>query len=205
MKLEHYAKRLATKTGTPVLEKVILRKRPVTALPAKCMPWTGRKTIREARIRVKMERDHFGRPYKMAVPEQPYGLITVEGKRLLVHRYILMLINRPNYEFTMRNECGNTLCCNPMHWTIVIPRHSGLPSATEEVPHYDAFLAALHADWSQEDVNTRLDQALASYSLTNWEELITSALLLDCPHDMLKVALRAFRKPHLLPTSLPAD
>lgn len=193
MKLEQYARRLAKKTGTPVLEEIILGKRTMKDLPAECMPWTGRKTISNSRLRPKIERDHNKRPYKTLVPETPYGLIIVEGKRLLVHRYIFVLLKKPFYEFTMRNHCGNTLCCNPMHWLV-----HGEPEPVP-FPHEEAFLAALEADWTQSDVNWTIDQALAKYSLTSWEDVINNVMLEECPHDMLVVGLKEYRRPGLLP------
>lgn len=194
MKLEHYAKRLAAKTGTPVLEDIILKKRPVTDLPAECMPWTGRKSVPAPRTAIKIERDRGNQPYRAPVVQYPYGIIVVGGRRLYVHRYIYMLINEPRVEFRMENECGNTLCCNMMHWTIKVEEAQEV-----EVPHLDAFEAALTADWKMGDVNALLDQALSSYRLTSWEDVIANVLLEDCPHDMLVQALQEFRKPELLP------
>lgn len=193
MKLEHYARRLAQKTGTPVLEDIILGKRPFTDLPHTCMPWTGRKTANGLQMRVKQERDYNRRAYRAIIPDKPYGVIVVEGRRLSVHRYIFMLLIKPKYDFTLQNECGNTLCCNIVHWTT-----RGEPGpASGEVP--EGFYYDPDEPWKQCEVNDLLDQALGKYTFTSWHELIETPLLEDCPHDMLVTGLTKFRKKNLLP------
>ncbi|KIX16300.1 hypothetical protein [Paracoccus sp. 228] len=192
MKLEHYARRLAQKTGTPVLEDIILGKKSLKDLPETCMPWTGRKTAAEPRIRVKKLRDYNGRPYMQRSLDRPYGIITVEGRRLSVHRYVFMLLIKPNYAFTLWNQCGNTLCCNPSHWTI-----HGEIETPEDLP--EGFYYDPDEPWTQREVNDLLDQALAKYIFYSWQELIENPLLEDCPHDMLMEGLTEFRRRELLP------
>lgn len=193
MKLEQYARRLAEKTGTPELEPIILGDLPLTALPDRCMPWTGLKTTKERRVRKKMIRDGDNRPYQGGVIDSPYGIIQVEGRQILVHRYIFMLLVKPGYEFTLHNECGNTLCCNPMHWT---PKGQAVPT---ERPDPDGFYYDPDEPWKQTEVNSLLDQAIALYEFHNWEELINTNLLIDCPRDMILVGLKDFRRPELYP------
>lgn len=196
MKLEHYARRLAQKTGTPILEDIILEKKRVNDLPHNCMPWSGARTFSSShRLRTKVVRDYDRRPYKHPVVETPYGLIVVEGRRLLVHRYIFMLVMKSPAEFNMRNECGNTLCCNLLHWSvrgmsILLPAREAEPIGDF---NYD------DEPWTQKDVNWLLDQALSNYTPTTWEELIGLDLMQDCPHEMVVRALQYDRKLDLLP------
>lgn len=183
MKLETYARRLAEKTNTPILEQILLGRAPFSDLPHTCMPWTGRTAgPKERRVKVRVMQNG-----PVQVEEKPYGVLVVEGKRIPAHRYIFMLMHRPQYEFRMRNDCGNTLCCNPMHWTVF-----GEP-ANEPEPCFE------EEPWTQSDVNALLDQALATRQLNSWQDVTQCLLLLDCPHEMLVQALKEFRKTELLP------
>lgn len=188
MKLETYYRRLAEKCGTPILEQILLGKEPVSALPETCMPWTGRKMRGSKGTRRVTVRSYDKRPYQDVRRDAEYGSINVDGKRLPVHRYLYMLLFKPQTEFRMRNECGNTLCLNMMHWTVLTEEK------VEDEFHYDP-----DEPWTQGDVDTLLDQALAVNSFRRWEDVIVNPLLMDCPHDMLCVALQEARKPELLP------
>lgn len=190
MKFEKVIRRLAEKAGCPQLEQVILGELPISVLPETCLPWRGNHT--RVGLRVKKERGSGNLAYPTMVHDQGYGVIKIGGKKTPVHRYIFQLIYRPKFEYTMRKQCGTPLCCNPLHWTIrpigEEPQKADIPEPVMELE-----------PWSQAEVNDLLDQAFVSYDLSSWEEIISNPLMLDCPHDMIKVALKSFRKEGLLP------
>jgi hypothetical protein len=57
MKLETLAKRLAAKTNTPELEKVVLGQADITTLSMECMLWTGAAQGVSPRPQGKIRRD----------------------------------------------------------------------------------------------------------------------------------------------------
>lgn len=195
MKIEIVAKRMAANYGYPPLEKMILGELPPSEFPAECITWTGAiqgKSDGQFRLRKQKERDYSGLPYFTMVPETPYGKLKVDKKTILAHRYLFQLLLKPDYEFRLRNECGNTLCGNLMHWECL--KQETQPNAEVEIP--EEFLSM---EFSLADVEGLLDRALIYYEFSDWSDIEINPLLLDCPRELLIEALKKARKDHLLP------
>ena len=116
MRIEILAARLAEKTNTPQLADFLLGKKPITELPNDCMIWTGKHT--PAGVRTVMDRDVNNIPVRYRTVRRPMGQIQANGKSEYVHRLVFKLLTKPDFEFHMRNICGQSLCCNPKHWDV---------------------------------------------------------------------------------------
>ncbi|MEN7527919.1 hypothetical protein [Cupriavidus sp. DL-D2] len=85
-----------------------------------CWRWTGQQT--KSGVQLRMQRDYEMRPYKMPTKIKPYGVTKFEGKRTYVHKLVFEALANQTLQmvsYQIRNECGDTLCCNPRHWRIV--------------------------------------------------------------------------------------
>lgn len=194
MKLNTLAKRLAEKTGTPVLEQVILGEVPIEALPEECMIWSGTRTIPERRRVNFLRRNHDGFLYPINRTESPYGTISYETQRWLAHRLIVKLVRNLQGDFTTESLCGQELCVNPTHWhaKAVVPK---VKEDTEELPPEPPEMSD---DWTVAEVNEVLETYLDHYNPRSWEDINSAPMLIDVPRGMLKEALLRFNKEHLL-------
>lgn len=180
MKLETLAKRLAEKTNTPALEAFILGKRSPSEIKNDCMIWTGKSTL--AGIRTVVDRDCQNIPVRYRTIRRAMGQIQVDGKAEYVHRLVFKLITKPDFEFTMRNICGNSLCCNPKHWEV-----------SSQIPQVEIDTA----EWTLEEAEETVEAMLARYEITCWDDVITNPLMQDIPPELIRQALLNLNKDHL--------
>lgn len=188
MKLETLARRIAQKTDTPELEKLLLEGGDI---PTKCMPWTG-ATIRPAGgdFRLKMGRDYNNVAVPAMVMDRPYGKIRWQGKIMMVHRLVFQLIIKPDFEYYMRDQCGNSLCVNPMHWEI-IPLSSNPPAPPPP--------EVIEETWTEQEVEEMLDYLLFKNEVKSWDDIISHEAMEGAPPEMLEAQLAKWWKAHLLP------
>ena len=182
MRIELLAKRLAEKTNTPVLEEFLLGRKSVNELPNECMIWTGKKTV--AGLTIKPQRDSRNIPVAYRAIRKPLGQMMVSGKIEYTHRLVYKLLVKPDYEFQMRNICGNTLCCNPKHWDV---------SSNTPEPVFDLNFN----QWEPEEVEEAVEAMLSRYDVLNWNDVIENPLMQDIPHPMIRDCLIKLRKEHL--------
>jgi len=180
MKIETLAKRIADKTRTPALEDFILGKRPITELPHDCMIWTGKKTL--GGIRTVMDRDVLNIPVHYRTIRRSMGQIQINGKAEYVHRLVFKLLTKPDFEFHMRNICGNSLCCNPKHWDVSSP----MPEV-----QFD------NSEWTPEEAEETVEAMLARYEITSWDDVTANPLMQDIPPALIRQALIKLNKEHL--------
>ena len=180
MKLEKLAKRLAEKTGTSALEDFILGRKSLDQLPNDCMLWTGKATL--SGIRVMMDRDCLNIPVYYRTIRRPMGQMQIAGKSEYVHRLVFKLLAKPDYEFQMRNICGNSLCCNPKHWNVTSP----MPEV-----EFD------NSAWTLEEAEETIEAMLARYEVTSWDDVMLNPLMQDIPPDLIREVLIKLNKEHL--------
>ena len=182
MRFELLVKRVASKVGVPVLEDVLCKRRPLSDLPIECIPWPGANTG------FKMIRAKGYVGYSSFI--KPYALIGVKGKKEYLHRWMFQTLLGLEGDFRLENQCGNTLCINPLHWKL----HER--EIEQELPEFEY---DPDEEWTQPVVNALFDQAVASYSMTCWDDVKNNILLLDCPEPMLLAAIQDFRRSDLMP------
>lgn len=178
MKIELLAKRIAQKTNTPVLEDILLGRGP--ELSNECMLWTGKKT--QAVVRIAKDRNSQNIPVFYRSKGRAMGQIQVDGRIEYVHRLVFKILSKPDFEFIMRNICGNSLCCNPKHWDVKTPM--------DEVVMDDG-------DWTPEEVEETVDAMLNRYEVTCWADVAENPLMQDIPDRMIRDCLIALNKEHL--------
>lgn len=180
MRIELLAKRLAEKTNTPQIADFVLGRKSVTELPNDCMIWTGKKTL--AGLTIKPDRDTKNIPILYRTSRRPMGQMQVDGRTEYVHRLVFKLLAKPDYEFHMRNICGNSLCVNPKHWDVSSPRPDVVFESNE---------------WTQDEVEETVDAMLSRYEITSWQDVIDNPLMQDIPHDQIREVLVKINKEHL--------
>ena len=192
MKLETLAKRLAEKTGTPVLEQVILGQEPVERLPDDHMIWTGAANGRSFGHRLIKRRDANNVAFPDMILDMPYGVVNWQGKRISVHRLIFQLIVKPDYEFRMTTACGVSCCVHPLHWEVskVEPAHK----ETDAVPDFEF---SGDDDWTSEEVEELVEIVLGEQSPETWDDVLLSPLMEGVPEDLLRACLLDLGKGHL--------
>ena len=194
MKLETLAKRLAAKTNTPELEKVVLGQADITTLPMDCMLWTGAAQGVSSGLRTTVRRDRQSGMELTQVRDRPYGIIRWQGKTISVHRLIFQLVMKPDYEFRMWSNCGVPLCCNPLHYQVErVEREILEPDQTIIIGPEDT------DTWTEEEVEEILEGMLDGYDLTNWGDVINNPMIAgeDIPHGLFRQVLCNMNKEHL--------
>lgn len=194
MKLETLAKRLAAKTNTPILEKVVLGQAPISDLPSECMIWTGAALYAKKRAKPRTLRSpRDGLRMDMIEDERPVGIIrhgkTEKGnpKTISVHRLIFTLAMNPQFEFRMWNDCGQPCCVNPMHFEV--------QETTSTVPEPPA--PEVNTDWTEDDLEELLEFILAEQDPRSWEDIIGNPDLEGAPEFMVRDVLKRMNKEHL--------
>ena len=195
MRIETLAKRLAQKTNTPVLEDVVLGKRPVQDLPMDHMMWTGAMDGKFDGYKVRKALDRRGEGYYLnMVRSYPIPIIRWQGAKIAVHRLIFQLINKPDYEFRMKNTCCVLGCVNPLHWTAeAITRNEPEPDAVPD------FMMASDDAWTDEEVEEMLEILFTEQSPANWGDVMTAPLMEGAPEDKVQRVLAKLNRRHLLP------
>jgi hypothetical protein len=190
MKLEILIKRLALKTNTPELEKVLLGQADIRTLPMECMLWTGAKLGGHTRQRTsKSARD--GLTIDIIQDEKAYGVVRWQTKTISVQRLIFLLAMKPDFEFRMWSNCEVPLCVNPLHYDV--------KSLEIEPPPPDPtiFMGIDEDAWTEEEVEEVLDALLASSEPKSWKDIMAFPDLADAPEDLLRKVLRRLNKGHL--------
>lgn len=191
MKLSTLARRLAEKTGTPILEKVVLGEEPIEALPSDCMPWEGAVDgIRDPRLALR--RTYSGEVYSEKRLDRPSPVIKFQGKKLRVVRLIFQLIQKPDYEYRLIRTCeDHPRCVNPLHYSV---QRIGTPEQGPEVEE-----PTISSDWLQIDVDELLEFLFLEASPTSLEEVMAHPFMEEGPPiEMVRDGLINMNKEHLL-------
>jgi len=192
VKLETLAKRLAEKTGVPLLEQVVLGKAPVTDLSMDHIIWRGALKGNGEGLRLLTRRDANNVAYPDFIRETPYGVIMWQKRRISVHRLLFQLTTQPDYEYRMYSDCQIPGCVHPLHWTVEkIERTEPEP---DEVPDFEI---SGGDDWTPEEVVELVEILLTEQAPKNWEEVIAAELMEGVPEGMLRNCLNEMGKGHL--------
>ena len=191
MRFETMAKRLAEKTGTPLLEKVLLGEAEVTELPVECMIWKGGKTkSKKSDWKLEKIRNGRGEVHPHMVQRQPYATVKYQGRFRLVHRLIYQFLMKPDFEFRMQQTCSTPVCVNPLHWHM--SPVEARPVSKSRIPEPDE-------DWTEEIVFEMLDAILGDVPPpSNWDEVINHIDMQGAPPEVVRKALLAMNKEHLI-------
>lgn len=157
-------------------------------LPSVCMIWKGRQTRENPRIKRFRSGPAFT-PGLCHTMQRPFGMITVDKKTKVVHRYVYETVRGSLDDHKLANLCGNTLCVNPRHWKgpEVIEKQSfeDLPEPPEEEP------------WTEQEVEQLLDIYLVRYDTLD----LNHPDIAPIPRPLLRTVLDHMGKNHLWPTS----
>lgn len=182
MRLEILAKRIAEKSNCPQLQPVLLGEQPVTDIPlGDCFEWTGAFTGGSQMFRLQRQ----GWDARVT-RTQKTPTIQYEGKRWGVARLVYTLIFKPEDEFRLVNQCGNSRCINPHHWKPIEPK---VDEEAEEAPP----LPSMSMEWEPAEVEELLDILLLEENPQTWEDVISNPLMEGVPPPMLHEVLLEMR------------
>ena len=188
MKLEIIAKRISDKTNCPVLYKIILGETDRSALPDKCLIWTGKR--RHQKPIIKKHRDWNMLPFMAPSIQPPRAIMRHNKKDVYVQRFLFEIIDKPSGEFVTTNLCGTEFCVNPNHWLVSAAPGATLTTECENVENthpiaprdQDNITLELEL-WPEDEVERMIDYYLCDNTGTidpNHD------LLMDIPEYQLK-------------------
>ena len=196
MKIETLAKRIAKKTGEPILEKVVLGQATAHDLPDHCIPWHGATTGKDG-LRIRVRRDYGNQGYPGFEYDRLRPVIQYQKKRHYVPRLLFENLTGTTYPYRLNQACGRGLCVNPLHFTPkeIQTRGDEDFGDVEEVPDIPEFTE----EWSLADVEEVVEIALTENTPRDWSELMTLTIMEGAPQHMVCEYLGQINKPHLLP------
>ncbi len=195
MKKETLAKRIAEKSGEPVLEKVILGNATVQEIPERCMPWQG-KVTGSKHGRVRKRRDYDFLLYQIGTFDHLRPVIRFQKKEHGVHRLLVEGLMETDYPLRLIKTCGTERCVNPLHFVPKEIRSNGFTALPDEVDVIQS-----DEDWAIEEVEEVVEIALTENYPGNWQELMTLPILEGVPPKLAENVLTKLNRLHLLPPS----
>lgn len=143
-----------------------------------CWIWTGKQT--KSGVQLRMQRDRQMRPYKQPMKIKPYGVTKHQGKRVYVHKLVFDVLANQTLQmvsYQIRNECGNTLCCNPRHWRII-----------DRSPPPEMLQPAVGQGQLDECVEL-LEDMLALEQPQSFKDVAEHSYMVDFPPEVINAAL----------------
>lgn len=153
-----------------------------------CWPWTGAST--KAGTRRQLMRNAAFEPRYVHTYVNAYGLVKSKGKRFPVHKIVFQWATQnipKSGNFRLRNNCGNTLCCNYHHWTMVDPNPPQAGGVQTSAPS-----AAL-----RQDCHELLDSLLATTTPRTFKDVQNHPYMVDFSPELIKEVLCDIGKEHL--------
>lgn len=198
MKLQTLAKRIAGKSDTPALEKIVLGQGSVQDLPDQCIIWKG-ATSGKNRHRSRMRRGYDNMPYLGIAFDRPRPVINFQKTTYHVPRLLFEKLHDRPFPFRFYQLCATERCINPLHFE---PRQINLRDC-EPFSDIEARNAEpVYSDeWTKEDVTEVVELALAESTPRNWSELMGLPIMEDAPEKMVADYLLCINKPHLMPAA----
>jgi hypothetical protein len=155
-----------------------------------CWPWTGTRT--KDGMHKQMVRNAAFEPSYVLTRAKPYGLVKINGKRETTHktvyRWATESVPKPD-DFRLRNSCGNTLCCNPAHWVLVIKAGS--------MPTVGGAMTSTPTALLRQDCNDLLESLLSTHTPRTFADVQNHPYMADFPPDLIKEVLSDIGKSHL--------
>jgi len=166
--------------------------------PEMCWEWTGKKSQPRTRVRRGFA---LGQPPTLRVQkDRPYASIQHNKKYLnpvrVVYEYLKPETSEIERPWKLLNTCGNSLCCNPDHWELLIPgqpkpekKKAGELVSTEP-PSPEETMAL--------DCQDLLDQIFSMGGPATLEDLLGHAYMVDFPRELIIKCLNAMGKGHII-------
>lgn len=198
LKFETLAKRLAVKTQTPNLEDVLLGRLEPVMLPSTCMVWTGTRSHDGGKSRIRRNSVRGQRVYPQVTYDKSYAIIKYQRRQVHVQRLIYQILEKPDYEFSLYQQCPTLLCVNPRHW-IVERKYSfaQVPVVVTKAEIDESLIPAFDGSWTVDDVAEIIEIALEEISPKSFEALMSFPDLADAPHEMVRSVLIGKNLEHL--------
>jgi hypothetical protein len=167
----------------------------ITVLPGSlCWRWSGKRLSPG----VKTQRSRQG--LSSSAWKLPYGVCTIAGKQVYVHRLLYQACNGALDEGDrLKRVCGLADCVNPDHWRLTNPAKgsSRAPKMFEdfagEPPLNLDFTIANNA----QNAARVLDDLLAFFNPRCFNDVSNHPLMSDFSEEVIKSALRSINKEHL--------
>lgn len=176
MKLDTLFRRIETRVDCPPLGAVLRGEADVSDLPTGCLPWSKLDPNRPPRLV-----QSGGQMYATVRPKAPE--FVVQGRKVIVIRWIWQHLHSLEGQFRLINQCGNALCINPLHWEA---------QATKQEEHEAVPEPIYSAEWTEEDVQDMVELCFTRHQITSIEELE------GAPREMIQTYLTVIGKGHLL-------
>ncbi|NIZ10168.1 hypothetical protein [Pseudooceanicola sp. HF7] len=194
MKLTTLAKRLAERSGEPLLEQIALGNKPLEDLGPDCLPWTGTSRGNSNTPRATKRRGRDNLPYLEIRSDLPVGVIQYNGKEHRVPRLLIQLTQQPSVEFRLQQTCSTPLCVNPHHFEVI--------QLNREVPQHDPegvpdFSFGTTDEVTVEEVEELVEILLDEHMPATWTDVISNTLMEDLPPEMIRDVLKSLNKEHL--------
>lgn len=143
-----------------------------------CWPWKGKQT--QSGVQQRLQRDSQMRPYRLPQKIKPYGVTKHDGKRVYVHKLVFEVLANQQLQmvsYQIRNQCGDTLCCNPRHWRII-----------DRSPPPEMLQPAVGHEQLNECIEL-LEDMLALEQPQSFEEVAKHSYMVDFPAEVINTAL----------------
>ncbi|GGA29941.1 hypothetical protein [Neptunicoccus cionae] len=199
MKIEILAKRVAQKTKSPILEKLILGEVGRDDLPENCMIWTGASTGRSG-PRMRYKRGYDNIPELTIIMDRPRPVVNFSGKRHSVNRLLFDFATKLDYPYRLESSCGEAMCVNPVHYLPKAIRPGGFAAQETcdmELSQVQDGPAFVEDPWTLQEVGEFVETALEEHSPTSWQSLIELTFLGEVPHVLIDEYLKKIGKDHL--------
>ncbi|MCU9840568.1 hypothetical protein OEZ49_22740 [Ruegeria sp. WL0004] len=198
MKLETLAKRIAKKSRTPALEKIVLGQGTVQDLPDTCIIWHGAASGKNGH-RQRMRRGYDNMPYTGISFDHRRPVINFQKKTYQIPRLLFEKLHDKPFPFRFHQLCATEMCINPLHFE---PRKVNLfgyePFRDFEAPPEEPIYSE---EWGQEDVKEIVEIALTESTPLNWSELMSLPIMEGAPEKQVAAYLQSIGKPHLTPVA----
>jgi hypothetical protein len=197
MKIETLARRVAEKTRTPALEKIILGQGGVHDLPNSCIQWLGAASGKDG-PRPRTRRGYDNLPYIGIAFDRRRPVVNFQKKSYHPARLLFEKLFDKPFPFRLHQQCATDMCVNPLHFEL----REICSSAYRPFPDMDMPPAVppTSDDWSSEEVAELVEIALTENSPLNWAQLMELPIMEDAPSAQVAKYLATIGKPQLMPT-----
>lgn len=161
----------------------------------KCWPWTGKRSGDRLRVRRSFQ---YGQPVNMYTQaDKPYGEVRHAGKFVRVNRvvyeFLVPTVTELPVKWRLANLCGDTLCCNPEHWSLRLPGEAIKPKKKKEkedpVLDEEALL--------RQDCEDLLDQIFSVGGPSTLDDVVNHIYMVDFDRSLIIQTLRKMGKGHI--------
>ena len=198
MKLETLAKRIAEKSHTPALEKIVLGEGTAQDLPDSCIIWHGAASGKNGH-RPRMRRGYDNMPFTGISFDRRRPVINFQKKTHQLPRFLFEKLHDKPFPFRFHQLCATEMCINPLHFEPREISHRGHETFGDfEAPPEEPVFSE---EWTKGEVAEVVELALTENTPRNWVELMKLTIMEDAPEDLVAEYLQSIGKPHLMPAA----